>query len=76
MLQSVSDNAQITLIVRDSDGRVTNSSTRARKPGPGDEGSVDLKFEYLSVPSDVEARYRMAVPRGESATKLTPRPAT
>ena len=64
MLVAESDNAVITLIVRDSNGLVLRSMTRANLAGAIASESVELSFSYFAVPSDAATRFKLRVPAG------------
>src|SRR6185503_4228412 len=72
MLAAKSENATITLFVRDSDGRVVGSSTKANESEANDGALVDLKFEYFTVPNDLAARSKPNAPQGKKPIKLVP----
>ena len=74
ILESVSANALISLVVRDRDGRVINSRTRANQQGEISTETVDLSYEYIPVPRDAPTRLKLTVPAGARPVKLEPRP--
>ncbi len=73
ILESENENAIITLFVRDSDGKVVNSSTRAKETASIDDQTVDLRYEYFEVPRDLATSGRLVAPRGTTPIKLTPK---
>jgi hypothetical protein len=74
ILESVSENALISLVVRDRDGRVISSQTRANEQGDLSIETVDLSYEYIPVPRDAQSRLKLTVPAGTRPVKLEPRP--
>lgn len=73
MLEASSDNALITLFIRDSDGLVVSSSTRAKETSTIDDSTVDLRYEYFAVANDLAQREKLTIPQGASVTKLFPK---
>lgn len=73
ILESESENALVTLFVRD-DGLVVGSTARAKDLIGSGEETVDLRYRYFDVPNDLSSRARLQIPSGERPTQLKPRP--
>jgi hypothetical protein len=71
ILECESDNALVTLFVRE-DGLVASSSSRAKRPTGDPEETVDLHYTYFNVPRDVAARQRLRLPIDKKPTTLKP----
>ena len=69
MLGAETDNADITLYVRDSDGLVLSTITRVK--GGGASGfQIELKFDYFDVSAKVRDEHKLVVPAGTSFTPV------
>ena len=72
IIESVSDNAKITLIVRDEDGLVLSSSVQAGPNAPTITSQTNLEYEYFPVAPDAATKLRLQ-PSG-SVTVLESKP--
>jgi len=69
MLGAETDNADITLYVRDSDGLVLSTITRVK--GGGASGfQIELKFDYFEVSANVKEEQKLVAPVGTSFTPV------
>ncbi len=71
ILECESENALVTLFVRE-DGLVAGSSARAKNPTGDADETVDLRYSYFAVPRDLATKQRLNVPIDKKATVLKP----